>query len=240
MNDNLTWNLECVVCELGYIYISISSNHKCCIEGGLINFNYKRNLAFRIILAFFPSLVTNVLRHNHLVEPGVEGRKVTSHRVTGSSWCSTTLRLPLEISPLVGTCPQNPCTFCAPFPSWPLPTPTNAFSIHQVAWPLAPPHLHHSRVVLVLPKSWAQLVTCQSPFGMGWTRLRSVPSCCNKTRLTPIDPPNLVDPPPHNSSRIVGSPSSPSRFVHRFGGGMKCSSWVPTPFASTRPAKTYL
>jgi hypothetical protein len=68
------------VCELGniYIYVSISSNHKCCIEGGLINFNYKRNLAFRIILAFFPSLVANVLRHNHLVEPGVEGRKVTS------------------------------------------------------------------------------------------------------------------------------------------------------------------
>ncbi len=61
-----------------YIYISNSSNHKCCIEGGLINFNYKRNLAFRIILAFFPSLVANVLRHNHLVEPGVEGRKVTS------------------------------------------------------------------------------------------------------------------------------------------------------------------
>jgi hypothetical protein len=62
-----------------YIYISISSNHKCCIEGGLINFNYKRNLAFRIILAFFPSLVANVLWHNHPVEPGVEGRKVTSH-----------------------------------------------------------------------------------------------------------------------------------------------------------------
>ncbi len=71
------------MCELGniyiYIYISISSNHKRCIEGGLINFNYKRNLAFRIILAFFPSLVANVLRHNHLVEPGEEGRKVTSH-----------------------------------------------------------------------------------------------------------------------------------------------------------------
>ncbi len=61
-----------------YIYVSINSNHKCCIEGGLINFNYKRNLAFRIILAFFPSLVANVLRHNHLIEPGVEGRKVTS------------------------------------------------------------------------------------------------------------------------------------------------------------------
>jgi hypothetical protein len=63
-----------------YIYVSISSNHKCCIEGGLINFNYKRNLAFRIILAFFPSLVANVLRHNHLVEPGVEGWKVTSQK----------------------------------------------------------------------------------------------------------------------------------------------------------------
>jgi hypothetical protein len=61
-----------------YIYVSIGSNHKCCIEGGLINFNYKRNLAFRIILAFFLSLVANVLRHNHLVEQRVEGRKVTS------------------------------------------------------------------------------------------------------------------------------------------------------------------
>jgi hypothetical protein len=60
-----------------YVCVSISSNHKCCIEGGLINFNYKRNLAFRIILAFFPSLVANVLRHNQLVEPGVEGQKIT-------------------------------------------------------------------------------------------------------------------------------------------------------------------
>jgi hypothetical protein len=71
------------VCELGKNKIkknvSISFNHKCCIEGGLVNFNYKRNLASRIILAFFPSLVAIVLEHNHLVEPGVEGRKVTSH-----------------------------------------------------------------------------------------------------------------------------------------------------------------
>ncbi len=65
------------MCVCVCVCVSISSNHKCCIEGGLINFNYKRNLAFRIILAFFPSLVANVLRHNHLVEPGVEGRKVT-------------------------------------------------------------------------------------------------------------------------------------------------------------------
>ncbi len=125
-------------------------------------------------------------------------------------------------------------------PSWPLPTPTSVSFLHQVVWPLALPHLHHSRVVLVLPKSWAQLVICLSPFKMGWIRLRSVLSCCNKTRLTPNDPPNLVDPPPHNSSKIVGSPSWPFRFVHRFGDEMKCSSWVPTPFASTRPAKTYL
>jgi hypothetical protein len=121
-----------------------------------------------------------------------------------------------------------------------LPTPTSVSFIHQVVWSLALPHLHHSRVVLVLPKSWAQLVTYQSPFGMGWTQLQSVPSCCNKTRLTPNGPPNLVGPPSHNSLGIVGSPSSPSRFVHQFRDGMKCSSWVPTPFASTRPAKTYL
>jgi hypothetical protein len=105
---------------------------------------------------------------------------------------------------------------------------------------LALPHLHHLEFVLVLPKSWAQLVICPSPFGMGWTQLRSVPSCCNKTRLTPSGPPNLVDSPPHNSLGIVGSPSWLFRFTHRFVDGMKCSSWVPTPFASTRPAKTYL
>ncbi len=161
-------------------------------------------------------------------------------RATKSSWCSTTPRLLFETSPLVGTCPQNPCTFCAPFPSWLLPTPTSASFLHRIMWPLALPHLHHSRVVLVLPKSWAQLVTCMSPFGMGWTWLRSVPNCCNKTWLTPNGPPNLVDPPPHNSLGIVGSPSSPFRFVHWFGDGMKCSFWVSTPFASTRPTKTYL
>jgi len=114
-----------------------------------------------------------------------------------------------------------------------------AASPHQVVWPLALPHLHHSRVILVMHKSWAQLVTCSSPFGMGWTELRSVSSCCNKTRLTPSGPPNLVDPSPHNSLGIVGSPSSPSWFVHRFGGGKKCSSWVSTPFTSTRATKTY-
>jgi hypothetical protein len=111
-----------------------------------------------------------------------------------------------------------------------LPTPTSTSFLHQVVWPLALPHLHHPGVILVLSKSWAQLVTCPSPFGMGWTQLWSVSSCCNKTRLTPNGPPNLVGPPPHNSLGIVGSPSSPSRFVHRFGDRTKCSSWVPTPF----------
>jgi hypothetical protein len=101
-------------------------------------------------------------------------------------------------------------------------------------------HLHHLGVVLVLPKSWAQLMTCPSPFGMGWTQLQNVPNCCNKTRLTTNGPPNLVDPSPHNSLRIVGSPSSPSRFVHQFGGRTKYSSWVPTLYASTRLTKTCL
>ncbi len=159
---------------------------------------------------------------------------------TGSFWCSTTFRPLLETSPLIGTCPQNPCTSCAPFPSWPLPTPTNAAFLHQVVWPLTLPHLHHSGVVLVLPKSWAQLVTCASPFEMGWIQLQNLPSCCNKIRLTPNGPPNLVGPPPHNSLKIVRSPSSPSRLVHRFGGGTKCSSWVPTPYASKRLAKIWL
>jgi hypothetical protein len=43
-----------------------------------MNFNYKRNLASRIVLAFLPSLVVFVLRHNHLVGPVVEGQKVAS------------------------------------------------------------------------------------------------------------------------------------------------------------------
>jgi hypothetical protein len=101
-------------------------------------------------------------------------------------------------------------------------------------WPLALPHLHHSGVVHVLPKSWAQLVTCPSPFERGWTQSWSVPSYCNKTWLTPSGPP------PHNSLGIVRSLSSPSRFSHPFGGGRKCSSWASTPFSSTRLAKTYL
>jgi hypothetical protein len=75
----------CSVWAWKYIYVSISSNNKCCIEGGLINFNYKCNLAFRIILAFFPSLIANVLWHNHLVELGVEGRKVTPQYITNNS-----------------------------------------------------------------------------------------------------------------------------------------------------------
>ncbi len=159
---------------------------------------------------------------------------------TESSWCSTTLRPLFETSLLVGTYPQNPCTSCAPFLSWPWPPPTSVAFIHQVVWPLALPHLHHLGVVLVLPKSWAQLVTCPSPFEMGWTQLRNVPSCCNKTRLTPNGRHNFVGPSPHNSLRIVGSPSWPSQFVHRFGGGTKCSSWVSTPYASTRLVKTCL
>jgi hypothetical protein len=82
MNDNLTWSPRmCSVWAWKKKNVSISSNHKCCIEGGLINFNYKRNLTSRIILAFFPSLVAIVLQHNHLVGPGVEGRKVTSQSI---------------------------------------------------------------------------------------------------------------------------------------------------------------
>ncbi len=81
---------------------------------------------------------------------------------------------------------------------------------------------------------------CPSPFGRGWTQSRNVPSCCNKTKLTPSGPPNLVDPLPHNSLRIIGSPSWPCQFVHRFGGGRKCSSWALTPFSFKGLVKTYL
>jgi len=122
-----------------------------------------------------------------------------------NSWCLTTLHPLLEISPLIETCLQNPYTSCAPFPSWLLPPPTGTAFLHQIVWPLALPHLHHSKVVHVLPKSWAQLLTCPSPFERGWTQLWSVPSYCNKTRLTLSGPPNLVNPPIHNSSGIVGS-----------------------------------
>jgi hypothetical protein len=49
------------MCELEK-NVFISFNHKCCIEGGLFNFNYKHNLTSRITLAFFPSLVAFVLQ----------------------------------------------------------------------------------------------------------------------------------------------------------------------------------
>jgi len=49
------------MCELGK-NVSIKSNHKCCIKGGLLNFNYKHNLTSRITFAFFPSLVAFVLQ----------------------------------------------------------------------------------------------------------------------------------------------------------------------------------
>jgi hypothetical protein len=51
--------LGCVMCELEK-NISSNSNHKCCIEGGLLNFNYKCNLTSRITLAFFPLVVAFV------------------------------------------------------------------------------------------------------------------------------------------------------------------------------------
>ncbi len=121
-----------------------------------------------------------------------------------NSWCLITLHPLLQTSPLVGTCLQNLCTTCAPFPSWPSPTPTSTASLHQIVWPLALPHLHHLGVVHVLPKLWAQLVTCSSPFERGWTWLRSVLSCCNKTQLIPNVPPNLVGLPLHNSLEIIG------------------------------------
>jgi hypothetical protein len=64
------WELEKLKKKL-----CINFNHKSCTENGLMKFNYKRNLASRIVFAFFPSLVVLVLRHNHLVGPGVEGQK---------------------------------------------------------------------------------------------------------------------------------------------------------------------
>ncbi len=48
------------MCELEKL-VSISSNHKCCIEGGLLYFNYKHNLTSKITLTFFPSLVAFML-----------------------------------------------------------------------------------------------------------------------------------------------------------------------------------
>jgi hypothetical protein len=120
----------------------------------------------------------------------------------------------------------------------PWPCPTSAASLHQVVWPWALPHSHHLEVAQ--PKSWAQLVTCPSPFKRGWPPLPNAPNCCNKTRPIPNGPPNLIYPPPHNSLGIVGSPSSPSRFVHRFGVRKRCSSWASTPCTSTRLSKTCL
>ncbi len=58
--------------------VFISSNHKCCIEGGLLNFNYKRNLTSRITLAFFPSLVAFVLQAQSPCRTRSRGTKVAS------------------------------------------------------------------------------------------------------------------------------------------------------------------
>ncbi len=145
---------------------------------------------------------------------------------------------PFQNSPLVRTCPQNPCTFYAPFQNRPWPFPTSVASIHQVVWPWVLPHSHHLEVAQ--PKLWAQLVTCPSPFKKGWPSLPNALNCYNKIRPTPNGPPNLVDRPSHNSLGIVGSPSSPSRFVHPFGVRMRCSSWALTPCVSTRFSKTCL
>jgi hypothetical protein len=151
---------------------------------------------------------------------------------TINSRCSTTPHVFPWSSPLVGTCPQNPCTFYVPFPSWPLPFLTSTAFLHQVVWPLTLLHLHHLGVVHVSTKLWAQLVTCPSPFGRGWNWLQNAPSCYNKTRPTPNGPFNLVDLLSHNSLGIVGWPSSPSQFFHRFGVGKRCSFWAPTPCVS--------
>jgi hypothetical protein len=51
---------------------------------------------------------------------------------------------------------------------------------------------------------WAQLVTCPSPFERGWPPLLNVPNCWSKLQPTPNGPPDLVDPPPHNSLGIIG------------------------------------
>jgi hypothetical protein len=109
--------------------------------------------------------------------------------------------------------------------------------VHQVMWPWVLPHLHHLGVVHVPTKSRAQLLNCLSPFERGWNRLKNALSCCNKVRPIPNGPPNLVDPLPHNSFRIVKWLNSPSRFVHRFGVERRCSSWAPTPCVSIGLAK---
>jgi hypothetical protein len=57
--------------------ISIILNHKWCIIRKLFVFNYKHNLLSRNTLCIFPSSIT-YFEYNHLIEPKVEGQKVTS------------------------------------------------------------------------------------------------------------------------------------------------------------------
>jgi hypothetical protein len=120
-----------------------------------------------------------------------------------------------------------------------LPTPKGIAFLHQV---------DHWHFLICITQG---LSMCCPSHGHNWWFIRhhlkwGRPSCgmfwicCNKIRPTPNGPPNLVDLLPHNSLRIVGSPSWPSRFVHWFGGGRKCSSWAPTPFSSKELAKTCL
>jgi hypothetical protein len=49
----------------------------------LSGFNYKHNITFRNTLVFFFFIdSTCTFKYGHLIEPGVEGHKVTSHMAT--------------------------------------------------------------------------------------------------------------------------------------------------------------
>ncbi len=97
----------------------------------------------------------------------------------------------------------------------------------------------------MLPKSWAQLVTYPSPFEMGWTQLRSVSNCCNKTHPIPkvhpillirhhIIPQELLDHQVHLLGLSIGLGAERSTHLefrpHTLPQGspkLACELWVP-------------
>jgi hypothetical protein len=85
MNHNLTWNSRIWIVWTWKIYLS-NLNHKWCIGGKLLDFNYKCNLTFRNTLAFlsFTGSICN-FKYNHLLEPRVEGQEVASHSLDSST-----------------------------------------------------------------------------------------------------------------------------------------------------------
>jgi hypothetical protein len=82
MNDNLIKNSRIWIFWAWKICLS-NLNHKWCIGGKVLDFNYKNNLTFKntfAFLSFTGSICT--FKYNHFIEPRIEGHKVASHSIS--------------------------------------------------------------------------------------------------------------------------------------------------------------